>query len=101
MRFLIGLLLGFALGFAAAILFAPEKRKHEEHRWQAPPEREEPEAAARENHDFMAPLRGALRSLQGQVQEAWAEAVQAADEAENEMRARYQRMARRTARSRD
>ena len=94
MRFLTGLLFGFAIGFVAAILFAPEKSKHEEHRWQ-PPAEEEPEAAARENHDFMTPLRRAVRSLQGQVQEAWAEAVDAANEAEKEMRARYQRVARR------
>ncbi len=97
MRFLTGLLIGFALGFIGAILFAPEKEKrHEEHLWQAPPE-EEPEAAAAaaENHDFLAPLRQAVRSLRVQAEEAWAEAVQAADEAEKEMRARYQRMARR------
>ena len=96
MRFLTGLLMGFAIGFVAAILFAPEKAKrHEEHLWQAPPEEEPEAAAAAEDHDFLAPLRQAVRSLQAQVQEAWAEAVVAADEAEKQMQARYQRMARR------
>ena len=97
MRFLTGLLIGLAIGFVAAILFAPEKQKrHEEHLWQAPPEGEPQEAeAAAENHDFLAPLRDAVRSLRLQAEEAWAEAVVAADEAEKEMRARYQRMARR------
>ena len=100
MRFLSGLLLGFALGFAAAILFAPERPKHEESVWEAPPE-EEPEAVARENHDVMGALRRAMRSLQSQAEEAWEEAVQAADEAEKEMRARYQRIAHRTGQSRE
>ena len=97
MRFLTGLLIGLAIGFVAAILFAPEKQKrHEEHLWQAPPEEEPEEAeAAAENHDFLASLRRTMRSLQEQAEEAWSEAVKAADEAEKEMRARYQRMARR------
>ena len=100
MRFITGLLIGLGIGFVAAILFAPEKSKrHEEHLWQAPPE-EGPEAAAAaaQNHDFLAPLRQAVRSLRVQAEEAWAEAVVAADEAEKEMRARYQRMARRARR---
>lgn len=100
MRFLIGLLLGFGLGFAAAILFAPERPEHEERVWETPPE-EEPEARARENHDVAAALRRAVRSLQSQAQEAWEEAIQAAEEAEKEMRARYQRIARRTGGSRE
>lgn len=100
MRFLSGLLLGFALGFAAAILFAPERPGQGESVWETPPE-EEPEARARENHDVAAALRRAVRSLQGQAQQAWEEAIQAAEEAEKEMRARYQRIARRTGRSRE
>ncbi len=85
MRFIIGLLLGLGIGFSAALLFAPEKG-----RWQ---EEEEPpgEEGFSENHDTMAGLRRAMRGLQEQVQEAWKEARQAAEEAEKEMRTRYER----------
>ncbi len=85
MRFIIGLLLGLGIGVAAALLFAPEKG-----RWQRV---EEPpgEESFGENHDTMAGLRRAMRGLQDQVQEAWKEARQAAEEAEKEMRSRYDR----------
>lgn len=92
MRFIIGLLLGFAIGFAGALLLAPEKG-----RWQRemenPEEEEEPSGEERfgANHDAMAGLRRAMRDLQAQVQEAWEEARAAAAEAEREMRARYER----------
>ncbi len=99
MRFLIGFLLGFALGFAGAILFAPERPKHRETAW-APPPGEEPETAPSENHDMVGTLRRALRSLQRQADEAWAEAVKAADEAEKEMWERYGRASGRAPRSR-
>jgi len=99
MRFLTGLLIGLAIGFVAAILFAPESRKREERGWEPSPE-EEPEAAAGGNHDFFGALRQAVRSLQAQVQEAWNEAGEAAQEAEREMRARYERAAPKKARSR-
>ena len=98
MRFLIGLLLGFALGFAAVILLAPQRPRESERAREVPP-KGEGESAGGENHDFMAPLRRAMRSLKGQAREAWAEAVEAAEETEKEMRVRYQRMARRTAQS--
>jgi len=99
MRFLIGLLLGFALGFAGAILFAPERPKPREREW-APAPPEEAEVAARENHDFLASLRRTMRSLQEQAEEAWSEAVKAADEAEKEMWERYRRVSGRPGRSR-
>jgi len=98
MRFLIGLLLGFAGGFAAVVLLAPLCLRESARAKGVSPE-EEGEAAGGENHDFMSPLRRAMRSLKGQAREAWAEAVEASEEAEKEMRARYQRMARRTAQS--
>ncbi len=85
MRFIIGLLLGLGVGFAAALLLAPEKG-----RWQR--EAEPPgEESFGEDHDTMAGLRRAMRGLQEQVEEAWKEARQAADEAEKEMRTRYER----------
>lgn len=89
MRFIIGLLLGFGIGFVGALLLAPEKRERREG---APPGEEPPgEEGFGENHDSLAGLRRAMRGLQEQLQEAWEEAREAAQEAEEEMRARYQR----------
>lgn len=87
MRFIIGLLLGLGLGFAGAILLAPERGRLRE-----APAGEEPsgEGGFGGNHDTMAGLRRAMRGLREQVEEAWTEARQAAQEAEKEMRARYQ-----------
>ena len=99
MRFLLGFLIGFALGSAAAILFAPPRAQSRERPWQAPSE-EEGTTVAHENHDFAASLRRTLHSLQAYVEEAWAEAAQAAAKAEKEMRARYQEVAGRGARGR-
>lgn len=88
MRFLLGLIIGLALGLAGAILFAPETGRLQR-------EREEQEEGQRrvfaENGDAAAGLRKALSRLQEQVQEAWEEARVAAKEAEDEMRARYER----------
>ncbi len=97
MRFLIGLLLGLGLGFAGALLFAPERHPRTRDTWDIPPQEEELPARASQNHDFTAALRRALRSLQDQVQEAWDEARQAAQDAEQEMRQRYERSVRRPA----
>lgn len=90
MRFIIGLLLGFGIGFVGALLLAPEKRERREG---APPGGEEPlgEEGFGENHDSLAGLRRAMQSLREQVLEAWEEAREASREAEEEMRARYQR----------
>ena len=89
MRFIIGLLLGLGIGFAGALLLAPEKRERRE----GAPGGEEPagEEAFAENHDSLAALRRAMRGLQEQLQEAWGEAREAAQEAEEEMRTRYKR----------
>ena len=89
MRFIIGLLLGLGIGFAGALLLAPEKRERRE----GAPGGEEPggEEGFGENHDTLAGLRRTMRGLQEQLQEAWEEAREAAREAEEEMRARYQR----------
>ncbi len=90
MRFIFGLLLGFGIGLAAALLMAPEKgawRREEER----PGEEGDLEERLGENHDAMAGLRRAMRGLQGQVQEAWEEAREAAQEADRELRARYER----------
>ncbi len=86
MRFIIGLLLGLGIGFAAAVLFAPERGSLREG---APSDEETPSEGFGENHDSMAGLRRAMKGLQEQVQEAWEEARQAAREAEKELRDRY------------
>ena len=88
MRFIIGLLLGFGIGLAAALLMAPRKgRLHGE----GAPEGEESGGGFGSNHDAMAGLRRSMQALQEQVQEAWEEARVAAREAEEKMRARYER----------
>ncbi len=85
MRFIFGLLLGFGIGLAAALLMAPEKGA-----WRREEERPGEEGFG-EDHDTMAGLRRAMRGLQEQVEEALKEAREAAREAEKEMRARYER----------
>ncbi len=88
MRFIIGLLLGLGIGFAAAVLFAPERGRLREG---APSDEETTSEGFGENHDSMAGLRRAMKGLQEQVQEAWQEAWQAAREAEKQLRADYER----------
>ncbi len=88
MRFIIGLLLGLGIGFSAALLLAPERGRLRE---DAPSDEETTSEGFGENHDSMAGLRRAMKGLQEQVQEAWGEARQAAQEAEKELRQRYER----------
>ncbi len=87
MRFIIGLLLGLGIGFSAALLLAPERGRLRE----GAPSDERPDEGFGENHDSMAGLRRAMKGLQEQVQEAWEEARQVAEEAEKELRDRYER----------
>jgi len=81
MRFVIGVLIGLAVGLAGAILFAPEKRRGP---WP------EGHPARSLNGDQSGGLKGALRTLQDHVNEAWEEARVAAEEKEQEMRARLE-----------
>ncbi len=93
MRFILGLLLGFAVGFGGALLFARQRRAGEGETWEVP---ESPiSAPPSENHDSLAGLRRAMRSVQDQVQVAWEEAREAAREAEQELRTSYERKAHR------
>lgn len=94
MRFVLGLLIGFAIGFGGAILFAPEKRKPVESGW--PPHREQTPASGGANHRDAGALRGALGSLRERLNEAFAEAKAASQQAEKDMMARYHRMAGKT-----
>jgi gas vesicle protein len=91
MRFLFGILIGFAVGFAGAILFAP----------QASPIRDKPggQDATRSamndfggNHHDMVGVQGLLKSLQEHLGEAFKEAQKEADEAEKEVHARFDEM---------
>jgi len=98
MRFIIGLLLGFGVGFAGAVLFAPDRAKTSEPAgW--------PAAAGAstngvgQNHNTAGALRRALRSFQDQINEAISEAKQASEETEAEMRARYEKAAGRRAKT--
>jgi gas vesicle protein len=84
MQFAIGLLLGFGVGFAGAILFAPEGKRRET-RWP----QGHPGSALSANGRRTGALRDMLRTLQEHVNEAWGEARKAQQEAEREMEQRY------------
>lgn len=90
MRFVIGLLLGFGIGLAGAVLFAPEKRGRAGET-AAGEDATSDGLAFGENHDSMAALRRAFATIRRQLQEAWSEAREAANEAERDMIARYER----------
>ncbi len=94
MRFIIGLLLGFSAGFAGAILFAPEK-KHGKVAWPAG----HPAAGgiSPNGRKVSGSLQNAIRSVQDRVNEAWEEARKASEQAEKDMRLRYQEAAGREA----
>lgn len=94
MRFVIGLLLGFGIGFAGAILFAPEKKKGAVHWPEGHPAAGDISPNGRR---VSGSLQQAIRSVQDRVNEAWEEARKASQEAEKEMQARYQQAAGRRA----
>jgi hypothetical protein len=80
MRFVIGILLGFGIGFAGALLLAPEKK---ERQW-TPTTHVDGEPAKKD-------LVGTIRA---RVSEAMGEAREARKQAEQEMLARYERTVR-------
>ena len=90
MRLLIGLAIGFGIGFAGAVLFAPERSRRREVDWPAGSVDSGP-TAIETDHNIMAAVRRALRSAQEQLNEALDEAKEAQAEAEKELRARYER----------
>jgi hypothetical protein len=81
MRFVMGVVIGFAVGIAGAILFAPEKKRGP---WPAG------HPAQALNGDESGGIKGALRTLQDHVNEAWEEARVAAEEKEKELRAKIE-----------
>jgi len=93
MRFVIGIAIGFGVGFAGAVLFAPDRSKRERVEWPAATGSSGPPAFDTD-HDLMATVRRALRSVQDQVNEALEEAKKAQSDTEREMRARYDRTVR-------
>jgi hypothetical protein len=89
MRFLLGLAIGFGVGFGGALLFAPDRSK-----WRAvgspagatdggPPGLED-------DHTVTAFVRRATRSVRELLNEAMDEAKKAQEETEREMRERYE-----------
>jgi gas vesicle protein len=93
MRFIIGIAIGFGVGFAGAVLLAPDRSKRERVEWPAATAGAGPPAFDTD-HDLMATVRRALRSVQDQVSEALEEAKKAQSDTEREMRARYDRTVR-------
>ena len=93
MRFLIGLVVGFGVGFAVAVLYAPERTKRPVGSPLGTVDSGPP--GLEEDHNIMGALQRALQSLQDQVNEAMGEAKKAQQETEAEMRVRYERTARR------
>lgn len=80
MRFILGILLGFGVGFAGAVLFAPEKKP-------------EPEfIPGRPQHTNGSG--GLLDQVRERLKEAMSEAKDARDSAEREARDRYERTVR-------
>ena len=97
MRFLIGLALGFGIGFAGAVLFAPDRSKRREVDWPAGTTEEVRPPAFEEDHNLMDSVKRALRSVREQVSEAMEEAKKAQAEAEAQLRERYEKTVRREA----
>ena len=93
MRFLIGIAIGFGVGFAGAVLFAPDRKKGERVEWSAGSAESGPPAFDAD-HNIMASVKRTLRAVQGQVNEALEEAKKAQGDTEREMRARYERTVR-------
>jgi len=87
MRFLSGLVLGFALGFVAYMLLEPVRREEVRRRLRAILEE-------RELESLSASLREQAEGLAKAVREAWEEAKEAGRRAEEEAVARYRRLRR-------
>lgn len=89
MRFLFGLLIGFAAGFAGAILFAPQASPIHDGSRERDPKRTAINDFGGNHHDTTG-VQGLLKSLQEHLGEAFKEAKKAADEAEKEVHRRFE-----------
>jgi cell division protein FtsN len=90
MRFVLGLALGFGVGFAGALLFAPDRTKRREVDWPAGTTEEMRPPAFEEDHNVVGAVKRAIRSVHEQIDEAMDEAKKARAETERELRERYQ-----------
>jgi hypothetical protein len=93
MRFVLGFAIGLGVGFAGALLLAPDRSRREV---DGPAGSVDggPAAFERDN-DILGAARSVIRSIQDQVNEAMGEAKKAQEETEAELRARYEKTARR------
>lgn len=82
MRFVLGVVIGLGIGFAGAVLFAPEKKKERPEF----PSRVLDQATGTNGHK-----RGLMNTVRERLDEAMAEANQARKQAEREMTERYER----------
>jgi len=94
MRLVLGLAIGFGVGFAGALLFAPDRSKGRPVDTPAGTAESVP-TAFEEDADLRGAVKRVLRSLQEQVNKALTEAKKAQKETEREMLSRYETTARR------
>ena len=95
MRFILGLVIGFGIGFGGAVLLAPEKKKPAPARSSA-----EPPTFAGKNGS--GSLRSVMDTVKERLSEAMSEAKAAKKQAEAEMEQRYKdTLARISAESKD
>jgi gas vesicle protein len=92
MRFLFGLLIGFAVGFAGALLFAPKASPLRQERADDDPARKAVDEFGGSNHHDSSGVQGVIQGLQKQVSEAIKEAKKAAEDAEKEVHRRFEEM---------
>jgi gas vesicle protein len=96
MRFLLGLAIGFGVGFGGALLLAPDRSKWRSNDSGAASIDEEP-LAFEDDHNVIAVVKRATRSARELLNEAMDEAKRAQEETEREMRRRYEIEVRRVA----
>jgi gas vesicle protein len=94
MRFVLGLAIGFGVGFAGALLFAPDRSKGREG-WPAGSADEMRPPGFEDDHNFIGSVKRTIRSVREQVDEAREEAKKAQEKTERELRERYEREVRR------
>jgi gas vesicle protein len=88
-KFVIGALLGFAIGFAGALLLAPDKSRSRAIWGERPPKPGE----GPPSDNGRGSVKSTLETIREHVDAAMSEARQASADAEKEMKARYERMA--------
>ncbi len=87
MRFILGIAIGLGVGFAGAVLFAPDKKKEPRTEW---PSRVLNEATGTNGHKESG-VKGLVATVRERLDEAMAEAGEARRQAEREMTERYER----------